>query len=94
MRQEVTQGGLPMYQQIGLPIGTGAVGAQIEVPQKQETEELEHAMGGAVGNTTPDMSDGGQIIQGDTFKHGGKVHFTDNLDTMFMELQDKMFKRK
>ena len=94
MREEVTQKGLPMYQQIGLPIGAGSAGTQIEVPQKQETEELEYAMGGAVGNTTPDMSDGGQIIQGNTFKHGGKVHFTDNLDTMFMELQDKMFKRK
>jgi len=89
MREEVTQGGLPMYQQIGLPIGTGAVGTQIEVPQKQETEELTYAMGGAVDDTTPDMSDSGQFLQGSAFKRGGKVHIADNPDVMFMELNDK-----
>ena len=93
MREEVTQKGLPLYQQIGIPLGAGTAGTQIEVPQApvqpEPTEEPAYAMGGAVYDTTPDMSDGGQILQGDAFKRGGKVHITDNPDTMFMELHDK-----
>ena len=98
MREEVTQKGLPLYQQIGIPLGAGTAGTQVEVPQApvqpEPTEEPAYAMGGAVYDTTPDMSDGGQILQGDAFKRGGKVHIADNPDTMFMELQDRMFKRK
>lgn len=95
MREEVTSQGIPLYQKIGVPLGTGAAGAEMEMPQPaQETEEPAYAAGGAVDNTTPDMSDGGQIIQGDAFKRGGKVHLTDNTDAMFMDLHDKMFKRK
>jgi hypothetical protein len=40
------------------------------------------------------MNDGGQLLQGDAFKRGGKVHIADNPDTMFIELQDRMLKRK
>jgi hypothetical protein len=95
MREEVTSQGLPLYQKIGVPLGTGAAGAEMEMPQPtQETEEPAYAAGGAVYDTTPDMSDGGQIIQGDAFKRGGKVHLTDNTDAMFMDVHDKMFKRK
>ena len=90
MREDVKQG-MPLYQQIGVPIGTGAAGAEMGASQE---EEPAYASGGAVYNTNPDMSDGGQIIQGDAFKRGGKVHIAKNLDTMLMELQDKKFKRK
>ena len=94
MREEVKQG-MPLYQQIGVPIGTGAAGAEFEMPQpQQEREEPAFAAGGAVFDTTPDMSDGGKIIQGSAFKRGGKVHVAKNFDTMFMELNDKKFKRK
>jgi hypothetical protein len=90
MREEVTSKGLPLYQQIGIPLGAGSAGTQIEVPQPTEQpEEPAFASGGAAYNTNPDMSDGGQIIQGDSFKRGGKVHIADNPDTMFMELHDK-----
>ena len=84
MREGIAAERLPLY------AGGGAAGSQMP----QQPEEPAYAMGGAVYDTTPDMSDGGQMIQGDAFKRGGKVHFTDNLDTMFMELHDKMFKRK
>lgn len=90
MREEVKQG-MPLYQQIGVPIGAGAAGAELSAPQE---EEPSYAAGGAVYDTTPDMNDGGRIIQGESFKHGGKVHVAQNSDTMFMELQDKKFKRK
>jgi hypothetical protein len=98
MREEVTQKGLPLYQQIGIPLGAGSAGTQVEVPQApaqpEQTEEPAFAMGGGVGDTVPDMSDSSQTIQGSAFKRGGKVHIADNPDTMFMELQDRMFKRK
>lgn len=98
MREEVTQKGLPLYQQIGIPLGAGSAGTQVEVPQApvqpEPTEEPAFAMGGGVYDTMPDMNDSGQMIQGGSFKRGGKVHIADNPDTMFMELQDRMFKRK
>jgi hypothetical protein len=75
MREEVKQG-MPLYQQIGVPIGAGAAGAEIDVPQPAQEEE-----------PTP-------VVQSTPFKHGGKVHVAKNSDTMFMELQDKKFKRK
>jgi hypothetical protein len=90
MREEVKQG-MPLYQQVGVPIGTGAAGAELAAPPE---EEPAFAAGGAVFNTTPDMSDGGQILQGPPFKRGGKVHVAHNPDAMFMELNDKKFKRK
>lgn len=52
--------------------------------------EPEMAAGGAVFNTDPDMSDGGQIIEGAPFKHGGDV----NLDAMYMAVNDAKFRRK
>jgi hypothetical protein len=93
MREEVKQG-MPLYQQIGVPLGTGAAGAEFEMPQpqqqpQQQPEEPAFAAGGIVFNTNPDMSDSGQIIQGAPFKRGGKVHVAQNSDTMFMEMNDK-----
>ena len=93
MREEVKQG-MPLYQQIGVPLGTGAAGAEIEMPQpqqqpQQQPEEPAFAAGGIVFNTNPDMSDGGRIIQSTPFKRGGKVHVAQNSDTMFMEMSDK-----
>ena len=52
--------------------------------------EPEMAAGGAVFNTDPDMSDGGQIIEGAPFKHGGDV----SLDAMYMAVNDAKFRRK
>lgn len=87
LREEVTTKGLPLYQQIGLPIGAGTAASELELP--------EYAEGGIVAdNTQPDMNDGGAIIQGPQFKRGGKVKITDNLDQMFMEVNDKKFQRK
>jgi hypothetical protein len=93
MREEVKQG-MPLYQQIGVPLGTGAAGAEFEMPQpqqqpQQQPEEPAFAAGGIVFNTNPDMSDGGRIIQSTPFKRGGKVHVAQNSDTMFMEMSDK-----
>ena len=93
MREEVLTKGQPLYQQIGIPAATGAAGAEMlgaEMP-----EEPGFAQGGAVNeNTVPDMSDGGQILQGAPFKRGGKVSITNNPDAMFLELNDKKFRRK
>lgn len=93
MREEVLTKGQPLYQQIGIPAATGAAGAEMlgaEMP-----EEPGFAEGGAVNeNTVPDMSDGGQILQGPPFKRGGKVSITNNPDAMFLELNDKKFRRK
>jgi hypothetical protein len=87
LREEVTTKGLPLYQQIGMPIGAGTAASELELP--------EYAAGGAVDyNTQPDMNDGGAIIQGAPYKRGGKVKITDNLDQMFMEVNNKKFQRK
>jgi hypothetical protein len=57
--------------------------------------EVKKADGGAINyNTTPDMTDGERIIQGNPFKRGGKVNMTTNRDTMFLELSNKKLKRK
>ena len=93
MREEVLTKGQPLYQQVGIPAATGAAGAEMlgaEMP-----EEPGFAEGGAVNeNTVPDMSDGGKILQGPPFKRGGKVSITNNPDAMFLELNDKKFRRK
>jgi hypothetical protein len=93
MREEVLTKGQPLYQQIGIPAATGAAGAEMlgaEMP-----EEPGFAGGGAVNeNTVPDMSDGGNILQGPPFKRGGKVSISNNPDAMFLELNDKKFRRK
>lgn len=82
MREELTTKGTPLYQQIGIP--TAGVGA---ASQMEEQPEIKKADGGAVNyNTSPDMSDGGHIIQGTPFKRGGKVNLTTNRDTMLLEL--------
>jgi hypothetical protein len=70
MRKEVTSQGMPLYQKIGVPLGTGAAGAEMEMPTAQPVEEEPQ------------------------YKRGGKVHIANNLDVMFMELQDKKIKRK
>jgi hypothetical protein len=89
LREEITTKGLPLYQQIGLPLGTGVGSYEFNAP------EPEYAAGGAVVyNTDPDMSDGGAIIPAAPFKRGGKVKITDNLDEMFMEVNNKKFQRK
>jgi hypothetical protein len=57
--------------------------------------QVKKAEGGAIDyDTTPDMSDGGRIIEGAPFKHGGKVKMTANRDAMFLELSNKKLKRK
>jgi len=93
MRESIKQKGLPLYQQIGIPAATGAAGAEMlgaEMP-----EEPGFADGGAVNeNTVPDMSDGASILQGPAFKRGGKVSISNNPDAMFLELNDKKFRRK
>lgn len=38
MREEVKQG-MPLYQQIGVPLGTGAAGAEFKMPQPQQEPE-------------------------------------------------------
>jgi hypothetical protein len=76
MREEVKQG-MPLYQQIGVPLGTGAAGTEIEMPQSQ-----------------PEPEEPAPVVQSTPFKRGGKVHVAKNFDTMFMELNDKKFKRK
>lgn len=55
-----------------------------------EDADITKAEGGAVYNTYPDMSDGGQMIQGAPFKSGGDV----NLDAMYMVVNDAKFRRK
>ena len=97
MRESIKQKGLPLYQQIGIPTaGAGAASQMPETMQEPELEpEVKKADGGAINyNTAPDMSDGGRIIQGAPFKHGGKVNMTTNRDAMFMELSNKKLKRK
>ena len=97
MREAIKQKGLPLYQQIGIPTaGAGAASQMPETMQEPEFEpEVKKANGGAINyNTAPDMSDGGRIIQGAPFKHGGKVNITTNRDAMFMELSNKKLKRK
>ena len=57
--------------------------------------EVKKADGGAIDyNTMPDMSDGGRIMEGAPFKHGGKVSKTPSRDMMFLELSNKKLKRK
>lgn len=57
-------------------------------PAEMEAADLLKAYGGAIKKapggevTIPDMTDGGKVIDGGPFKKGGKVQFTDNLDTM------------
>jgi len=43
------------------------------------------AVGGEY-NTDPDMQDGGNVIQGTVFKRGGRVHMSQNPDTMLLDL--------
>lgn len=93
MREEITGKGLPLYQQIGIPAGGAAAGAEA-----LQQDEQGFAVGGPVGSsydTTPDMQDGGQVLQGTAFKRGGKVKnrrrvtIADNPDTMWLELMSK-----
>ena len=87
MRQEITGKGLPLYQQIGIPTGGAAAGMGA-----LEQEDQGFAVGGPVGSpydTTPDMSDGGQAIQGTAFKKGGRVHLSQNPDTMLLDLMSR-----
>jgi len=69
---------------------TAATAAAMGVAAPDLLAEEKKAEGGAVYNTDPDMSDGGQIFQGPPFKHGGDV----NLDAMYMAVNDAKFRRK
>jgi len=69
---------------------TAATAAAMGVAAPDLLAEEKKAAGGAVFNTDPDMSDGGQIFQGPPFKHGGDV----NLDAMYMAVNDAKFRRK
>lgn len=87
MRQEITGKGMPLYQQIGIPTGGAAAGMGA-----LEQEDQGFAVGGPVGSsydTTPDMSDGGRAIQGAAFKNGGRVHLSQNPDTMLLDLMSR-----
>jgi hypothetical protein len=54
---------------------------------KKKGGAVKKADGGSVNyNTSPDMSDGGRLIQGNPFKRGGKVKMTSSRDTMLLEL--------
>jgi hypothetical protein len=97
MREEITGKGMPLYQQIGIPAGGAAAGAealQQEEPGYAEGGPVMAAKGGEF-DTEPDMSDGGLRIQGTAFKRGGKVKnrrqvtIADNPDTMWLELMSK-----
>ena len=88
MREEIMNKGMPLYQQIGIPAGGAAAGAGVLEGQ----EEQGYAVGGPVGSpydTTPDMQDGGRVLQGAAFKKGGRVNVSDNPDTMWLELVSK-----
>ena len=91
MREDIKSKGLPFYQQIGIPAGAGAAGADV-----LDQEEPGFAAGGMVGEEyIPDQSDGGLIIHDtDAFKRGGRVKISDNPDAMFIELRDKELNRK
>lgn len=79
---EIRAKGLPLYQQIGIP--AGAAGTQMDLG-----EEPGYAAGGPIEDPDsfdPDMSDGGKIIPAQPYKKGGKVRFSNNPDTMRLEL--------
>lgn len=87
MRQEITGKGLPLYQQIGIPAGGAAAGMGA-----LEQEDQGFAVGGPVGSsydTAPDMNDGGRVFQGTAFKNGGRVHLSQNPDTMLLDLMSR-----
>ena len=91
MRQDIMGKGLPLYQQIGIPAGGAAAGAEA-----LQQDEQGYADGGAVTgpvgseyDTTPDMQDGGRVLQGTAFKKGGRVHLSKNSDTMLLDLLSK-----
>jgi hypothetical protein len=69
---------------------TAATAAAMGVAAPDLLAEEKKAEGGAVYNTDPDMSDGGQMIQGAPFKRGGNV----SLDAMYMAVNDAKFRRK
>jgi hypothetical protein len=92
MREEITTKGMPLYQQIGIPAGGAAAGAAALEGQ----EDQGYADGGAVKapvgseyDTDPDMEDGGRVIQSTAFKKGGRVHLSQNPDTMLLDLLSK-----
>jgi hypothetical protein len=91
MREEIKGKGLPLYQQIGIPAGGAGAGAGA-----LEQEDQGFADGGvvraAVGgeyDTEPDMADGGARIQSTAFKKGGRVHLSQNPDTMLLDLMSR-----
>ena len=97
MREEITTKGMPLYQQIGIPAGGAAAGAEALMPEEQGYAEGGPVMAAKGGefDTDPDMSDGGLRIQGAAFKRGGQVKnrrqvtIADNPDTMWLELMSK-----
>jgi len=61
-------------------------------PAEIESKDMLKKIGGAIKKapggevTIPDMTDGGKVIDGGLFKKGDKVMFTNNPDTMKLEL--------
>lgn len=98
MREEIKGKGLPLYQQIGIPAGGAAAGAEALEGQEEQGFAAGGAVTGPVGSeydTAPDMEDGGRVIQSTAFKKGGKVKkrgqvkFASNPDTMWLELMSR-----
>jgi len=74
---------LPWYKSEGIPDvretglqrkDGGAVNEQSFTQRLNAAIEKHMAEGGSIDNTTPDMTDGGQINYGGQYKGGGKVH--------------------
>lgn len=91
MRQDIMGKGLPLYQQIGIPAGGAAAGAEA-LQQDEQGFATGGAVTGPVGSeydTDPDMEDGGRVIQSTAFNKGGRVHLSQNSDTMLLDLLSK-----
>jgi hypothetical protein len=91
MRQDITGKGLPLYQQIGIPAGGAAAGAGALEQDEQGFADggvVKAAVGGEY-DTEPDMADGGARIQSTAFKKGGRVHLSQNPDTMLLDLMSR-----
>lgn len=91
MRQDITGKGLPLYQQIGIPTGGAAAGMGALEQEDQGFADggvVKAAVGGEF-DTDPDMADGGLRVQGTAFKKGGRVHLSQNPDTMLLDLMSR-----
>jgi hypothetical protein len=91
MREEITGKGMPLYQQIGIPAGGAAAGAGALDQEEQGFADggVVRAAAGGEFDTDPDMADGGLRVQGTAFKKGGRVHLSQNPDTMLLDLMSR-----